>query len=61
MFLAHGTSNIHGALIAFREGLNYKALSRHLNDNGRYVIRKVEIQSSSFIHFYNYAPDKEGQ
>ena len=43
MFFAHGTSNSHGALIAFREGLNLKVISSHLNDNGRYVILKVEI------------------
>ena len=46
---AHGTSNSCGALIAFIEGLNLKVISSHLNDNGRYVILKVEIQSSPFI------------
>ena len=58
---AHGTSDSHGAHIAFREGLNYKVLSSHLNDNGRYVILKVEIQSSSFILINYYAPNKEEQ
>ena len=48
-FFAHGTSNSRGTLIAFREGLNYKVLSSHLNDNGRYVILKVEIELT--IHF----------
>ena len=48
-------------LIAFREGLNYKVLFSHLNDNGRYVILKVEIQSSPFILINYYAPDEEGQ
>ena len=61
MFFAHGTSNSRGVLIAFREGLNYKVLSSHLNDNGRYVILKVEIQSSPFILINYYAPSEEGQ
>ena len=58
---AHGTSNSRGALITFREGLNLKVISSHLNDNGRYVILKVEIQSSPFILINYYAPNEEGQ
>ena len=61
MFFAHGTSNSHGALIAFREGLNLKVIFSHLNDNGRYVILKVEIQSSPFTLINYYAPNEEGQ
>ena len=61
MFFAHGTSNSRGALIAFREGLDLKVISSHLNDNGRYVILKVEIQSSPFILINYYAPNEEGQ
>ena len=61
MFFAHGTLNSSGALIVFREGLNYRILSCHLSDNGRYVILKVEIQSSPFILINYYAPNEEGQ
>ena len=61
MLFAHGTSNSHGALIAFREGLNLKVISSHLNDNGRYVMLKVKIQSSPFILINYYAPNEEGQ
>ena len=61
MFFAHGTSNSRGALIAFRKGLNLKVISSHLNDNGRYVILKVEIQSSPFILINYYVPNEEGQ
>ena len=61
MFFAHGTSTSRGALIAFREGLNLKVISSHLNDNGRYVILKVEIQNSPFILINYYAPNEEGQ
>ena len=61
MFFAHGTSSSRGTLIAFREGHNYKVLSSHLNDNGRYVILKVEIQSAPFILINYYAPNEEGQ
>ena len=61
MFFAHGTSDSHGALISFRERLNLKVISSHLNDNGRYVILKVEIQSSPFSLIHHYAPNKEGQ
>ena len=61
MFFAHGASNSHGTLIAFREGLNYKVLFSHLNDNGRYVKQKVEIQSSPCILINYYAPNEEGQ
>ena len=61
MFFAHGTSNSRGTLIAFREGLNYKVLSSHLNDNGRYVTLTVEIQSSPFILINYYAPNEEGE
>ena len=61
MSFAHGISNSRGALIAFREGLNYNVISSHLNDNGRYVILKVEIQKSPIILINYYAPDEEGQ
>ena len=63
IFFAHGTSNSRGALIAiaFREGLNYKVISSHLNDSGRYVILKVEIQSSPIILINYNAPNEEGQ
>ena len=60
-FFSHDTSNSYGAVIAFREGLNYKVLSSHLNDNGRYVTIKVEIQSSPFILINYNAPNEEGQ
>ena len=59
-YFAHDTSNSRGALIAFREGLNLKVISSHLNDNGRYVILKVEMQSSPFILINYYAPNEEG-
>ena len=58
---AHGTSNSRGALFVFREGLNYKVLSSHLNDNDRYVILKVEKQSLPFILINYYAPNEGGQ
>ena len=61
MLFAHGTSNSRGTLITFREGLIYKVLSCHLNDNGWYVILKVEIQSSPFILVNYYVPNEEGQ
>ena len=61
MFFGHGTSNSRGALIAFREGLNLKVISSHLNDNDRYVKLKVEIQNSPFILINYYAPNEEGQ
>ena len=61
MFFAHDTSDSRGALIAFREGLNYEVLSSHLNYNGRYVTLKVEIQSSPFIFINYYAPNEWGQ
>ena len=60
-FFAHGTSNSHGALIAFREGLNLKVISSNLNDNGRYVISNMKIQSSPFILINYYAPNEERQ
>ena len=55
IFFTHGTSNSRG------EGLNYKVISSHLNDNGGYVILKVEIQSSPIILINYYAPNEEGQ
>ena len=58
---AHGTSNNRGTLIAFREGLNCKVISTDLNDNGRYVILKVEFQSSPIISINYYSPNEEGQ
>ena len=36
-------------------------ISSHLNDNGKYVILKVEIQSSPIILINYYAPKEEGQ
>ena len=60
-FFTRDTSDSRGALITFREGLNYKVLSSHLNDNGRYVTLKVEMQSSPFIFINYYAPNEWGQ
>ena len=60
-FFAHGTSDSRSALTAFREVLNFKVISSHLNDNGRQVILKVEIQRSAFILINYYAPNEEGQ
>ena len=40
--------------------LSFKVISSHLNDNGRYVILKVEIRSSPFILINYYAPNEEG-
>ena len=61
MSFAHDTSNSRGTLIAFREGLKYIVISGHQNDNGRYVILKVEIQSSPIILINYYAPNEERQ
>ena len=38
-----------------------KVVSSHLNDDGNYVILKVEIQSSPFILINYFAPNEEGQ
>ena len=61
MFFARGTSNSRGTITAVREGLNFKVIFSHLNDNGRYVILKMEIHSSPLILVNYYAPKEEGQ
>ena len=58
---SHGFSNSRCALIAFREGPNCAILFSHLDDNVKYVILIVEIQSLPFILINYYAPNEEGQ
>ena len=62
MFFAHCTSNSRGALMAFREGLNYNIkFYPVISIIMKGVILKVEIQSSPFILINYYAPNEEGQ
>ena len=48
IYFSHGTKSSRGALIAFRNGLEYKVLSEVCDTEGRYVIVKIEIQGALF-------------
>ena len=37
IMFSHGKSDVRGALIAFREGLKYKIIAKHIDNNGRYM------------------------
>ena len=48
-----------GALIAFRNRLEYKVLSEVSDTEGRYVIVKIEIQGALFILVNYYGPNTQ--
>ena len=56
----HGSSNNKDVLIAFRYDLQYKLLSPEIvDDDGRYIILRMEIQGNPYMLLNYYGPSNE--
>ena len=54
------SSNKKGVLTAFRYGLEYRLLSPEIvDDDGRYIILRIEIQGSPYILLNYYGRNNE--
>ena len=57
---SHDPSNKKGVIIVFRYGLEYKLLSPEIvDDDGRCIILRTEIQGSPYILLNYYVPNDE--
>ena len=62
IIFSHGKSDARGVLIAFREELNYRVLTQHVDNNGRYIVLNVLIDNNPVILLVNYyAPNVESE
>ena len=55
----HGKSNARGVLIAFREAIKYKIVSKHIDNDGKYIILKVLIDNNPIVLVDYYTPNNE--
>ena len=59
IIFSHGKSDARGVLIAFREGLKYKIIEKHVDSDGRYVVLNALIDNNPIILANYYAPCEE--
>ena len=59
VIFSHGKSDARGVLVAFREAVDYKINSQHVDNNGRYIVLNLIIDSSPVILVNYYAPNYE--
>ena len=57
----HGKSDARGVLIAFREAWKYKIASKHIDNDGRYIILNVLIDNNPIVLVNYYAPNNEAE
>ena len=58
---SHGKSDARGVLIAFREAMKYNIVSKHIDNNGRYIILNVLIDNNPIVLVNYYAPNNEAE
>ena len=49
VIFSHGKSDARGILVAFREAVDYKINSQHVDNNGRYIVLNLLINGSPVI------------
>ena len=59
VIFSHGKSDARGVLVAFREAVDYKINSQHVDNNGRYIILILLTDGSPVILINYYAPNNE--
>ena len=59
VIFSHGKSDARGVLVAFREAVDYKINSQHVDNNGRYIVLNLLIDGSPVILVKYYAPNNE--
>ena len=61
IIFSHGKSDARGVLIAFREAMKYKIVSKHIDNDGRYIILNVLIDNNPIVLVNYYAPNNEAE
>ena len=61
IIFSHGKSDARGVLIAFHEELNYRVITQHVDNNGRYIVLYVLIDNDPVILVNYYAPNVESE
>ena len=59
VIFSQGKSDARGVLVAFREAVNYKIISQHVDNSGRYIVLNLLIDGSPVILVNYYAPNYE--
>ena len=60
VIFSHGESDARGILVAFREAVDYKINSQHVDNNGRCIVLNLVIDGCPLIFVVNfYAPNYE--
>ena len=59
VIFSHGKSDATGVLVAFREAVDYKINSQHVDNNGRYIVLNLLIDGSPVILVNYYVPNYE--
>ena len=49
VIFSHGKSDARGVLVAFHEAVNYKIISQHVVNSGKYIVLNLLIDSSPVI------------
>ena len=50
-----------GVLVAFREAMKYKIVSKHIDNDGRHIILNVLIDNNPIVLVNYYAPNNEAE
>ena len=58
---SHGTTSSKGVLIAFSENLEFNITKEFTDQNGRYIVRQVDIQENPYVLIHYYVPNLETQ
>ena len=61
IIFSHRKSDVRGVFIAFREKLNYRVITEHVDNNGRYIVLNVLIDNNPVILVNYYAPNVESK
>ena len=59
VIFSHGKSDARSVLVAFREAVDYKINSQHVDNNGRYIVLNLLIDGSPVRLVNYYAPNYE--
>ena len=61
VFFSHGKSDARGILIAFRDGIKYKVIEKHIDTEGRYIVLNLLLNNSPVVLINYYAPNQEAE
>ena len=58
LFFAHGSNHSKGTLVLIRKELDFEVKNVIVDNNGRFIIMRAEIQNSPFVLANIYAPNE---